>query len=110
MTNFVLSIKIAYVQEHGVSFREAGEVLLSPRKEGSVVVGMLPIMMILLGTGLRVGCKPGAVPVLSSVADFTIPLVSSVRIGLASRVLLVQANTGSCVIGEPEWGGQAQCR
>jgi len=44
---------------------------------------------------------------LASVADFTIPLVSSVRIGLASRVLLVQANTGSCVVGEPEWGGRS---
>jgi hypothetical protein len=71
------------------------------------VVGMLPITMILLGTGLRVGRKPGAVPVSSSVADFTIPLVSSVRIGLASRVLLVQANAGSCVVGEPEWGGRS---
>ncbi len=33
-----------------------------------------------------VGRKSGTVPVSSSVADFTIPLVSSVRIGLASRV------------------------
>ncbi len=65
-------------------------------------IGMLPIPMILKGDGLR-----GAVLVSSSVADFTIPLVSSVRIGLASQVLLVQANTGSCVVGEPEWGGRS---
>ncbi len=44
---------------------------------------------------------------LSTVADSTIPLVSSVRIGLASRVLLVQANTVFCVVGEPEWGGRS---
>jgi hypothetical protein len=49
----------------------------------------------------------GGVLVLSSVADFTIPLVSSVRIELANRVLLVQANTRSCVVGEPEWGGRS---
>jgi hypothetical protein len=68
------------------------------------VAGMLPTAVILMGAGLG-----GAVPVSvsSSVADFTIPLVSSVRIGLASRVLLVQANTGSCVVGEPEWGGRS---
>ena len=60
---------------------------------------MLPITL-KYGWGLG-----GAVLNLASVADFTIPLVSSVRIGLASRVLLVQANTGSCVVGEPEWGG-----
>ncbi len=52
------------------------------------VAGMLPIPMILKGKGLI-----ETVLLLSSVADFTIPLVSSVRIGLASRVLLVQANT-----------------
>ncbi len=33
----------------------------------------------------------GSVPLLSSECDRTIPLVSSVRIGLASRVLLVQS-------------------
>ena len=63
---------------------------------------MLPTTMILMGAGLG-----RTVQVLSSVADCTIPLVSSVRIGLASRVLLVQANTGSCVVGEPEWGGRS---
>ncbi len=66
------------------------------------VAGMLPTAIILKGAGLR-----RAVLVSSSVADFTIPLVSSVRIGLASRVLLVQANTGSCVVGEAEWGGRS---
>ncbi len=56
--------------------------------------------MNLKGTG-------GADLILASAKDFAIPLVSSVRIGLASRVLLVQANTGSCVVGEPEWGGRS---
>jgi hypothetical protein len=45
--------------------------------------------------------------VLASVADLSITLVASVRIGLASRVLLVQANTGSCVVCKPEWGGRS---
>jgi hypothetical protein len=45
----------------------------------------------------------GTVLILASVKDFAILLVSSIRIGLASRVLLVQANTGSCVVGEPAW-------
>jgi len=62
--------------------------------------------MVLKGGGLR-GTVLGDVLIRSSVADCTIPLVSSVRIGLASRVLLVQANTGSCVVGEPEWGGRS---
>ncbi len=57
---------------------------------------LLPIAMNLKGTG-------GADLILASAKDFSIPLVSSVRIGLASRVLLVQANTGSCVVGEPAW-------
>ena len=69
--------------------------------KSSSVTGMLPITL-KYGWGLG-----GAVLNLASVADFTIPLVSSVRIGLASRVLLVQANTGSCVVGEPEWGGRS---
>ena len=65
------------------------------------VFGMLPSV-----TTLRIGLG-GNVPLSSSVNECTIPLVSSVRIGLASRVLLVQANTGSCVVGEPEWGGRS---
>jgi hypothetical protein len=64
---------------------------------------MLPTAMILLRTGLG----GWTVLVLSTVAESTIPLVFPVRIGLASRVLLVQANTGSCVVGEPEWGGRS---
>ncbi len=54
--------------------------------------GMLPTATILLATGLLERVWTGTVLVLSSVTESTIPLVSSVRIGLASRVLLVQAN------------------
>ncbi len=49
-----------------------------------MVSDRLRILTLWIGLG-------GVVSSLSSVCDRTIPLVSSVRIGLASRVLLVQS-------------------
>ncbi len=100
----ILSSPLRYRTYMSIASRAArlGQCCSRHARKSLFVRLMLPIAMILRGKGLG-----GAVPVLSSVADFTIPLVSSVRIGLASRILFVQANTGSFVVGEPEWGGRS---